>query len=519
LGGDEHGDLWQLAECTWTITSGWYWHPGNCAKTSDRVVDGWYTSYGRGGQFLLNLPPNRVGIIPDNIVERAALFGEELKKSFEDDITLHNGVKATASAVRGRSWEYDASAALDPDFERYWSMDDHERTGWLEIDLGRDYTFDVISVSEHIALGQRVKSFSIEVYTKGVWRMWMRSTTIGQRRVLRWYPVSANKVRINISEALAVPCIEKVSIYKAFGHFALEGRPPVGLWIFSYGEFSTKGSWVEHEESYLGTGESGELHAKAKFFAKFWVTGNKDPNYGVMQVWVDGEHVADVDTSSSKHELEQVLYVSEVYDMTNKNIQLKYSGRPIAVHAIYMRHTCHSSGWPSCDTREAHGMFELDSTSYSVKRGEDLRVKVRRVAGSINHSRVWVTTVPDTAVPGVDYEHLSTDLEFENGEVEKDVTIKILSSGSVSRFSVEIMGATNGAIIGDNWTASVSIVPDGLGESSVEVTRFALGGVIVCGVCGILIVVLVFLKKRKTGDHLMKNEGLVNYTQSLDQDE
>jgi hypothetical protein len=405
-------------------------------------------------------------------------------------------------------------------------MDDGQTTGWLEIDLGRDYTFDVILVSEHIALGQRVKAFSIEVYTKGVWRMWMRSTTIAQRRILRWYPVTANKVRINITESLAVPCIEKVSIYKAFGHFALESRPPPGLWIASYGEFQkTKGNWVEDDDCYLGTGESGTLLTQLyiRKFVKFWVMGNKDPNYGTMEVWVGGKHIADVDTSSSKHEREQMLYASEVHNLSGEKIELKFNGKPIAIHSMYFRVICECR-ITGCEPCETYGMYELESRSFSVKRGEDLKVKVRRVGGSSCHSHVYVTTVPDTAVPGVDYEHLSTDLSFDNGEVEKEVTIKVHSSGSGSQFSVEIMGATKGTIVGDNWTASVKIAGnDSFEESGHEVrrSRFVLGAVLLCGAAGLLIIALIIMKRKKSDNRLMKENDLITYTedQSLGQND
>jgi hypothetical protein len=253
---------------------------------------------------------------------------------------------------------------------------------------------------------------------------------------------------------------------------------------------------------------------------KFWIVGNRDPSYGTMEIWVDGKHIADVDTSSSKHELEQVLYVSPPYDMSYKHLELRYSGKPIAVHAIYYRHKCGPiTKWPTCEPQGMPGLYELETNSYSVKRGEDLKVKVHRYAGSDTRSQVYLTTVPDTAVPGVDYEHLSTDLEFKVGEIEKEVTIKIRSSGSGSRFSVEIMGATNYTIVSEPWTASINIVGNSLDASRVEVSRFGLGGVVLCLVAGIVIVVLMLVKKRKNHEDLLKEEGLVSYTenQALDQ--
>jgi alpha-L-fucosidase len=495
--GDEKGDVWNLAECDLTITPGWYWHPNQHPKTSEQLANVFYTSIGRGGQFLLNLPPDRTGTIPTEIVDRAAIFGTERQKSFEDDLTQHGGVTAKVSEARGGSWEYDGSAVLTPDVERYWSMDDGHTTGWIEIDLGREEMFDVVSISEHIALGQRVKRFSCEVYTNGVWKMFQEATTIGSKRLLRQKVVSASKVRINITQSLAVPCIEKVGIFKAYGHFSLEGRPPKDLAIISYGELEKRGHWEDkHEEQcYLGVGESGSLKLRHKA-AKFYVVGSKDPSYGIMSVFVDGVHIADVDTKSSTHEVEQVLYVSEPGTLSNKEIELKFSGsKPIAIRSIYVR-----------DSGE--GMFELDSQSYSVERGQDVKVRVRRVCGSSGKAKVFLTAVPDTAVPGVDYEHFSTKLVFDDGVVEKEAVIRVHDSGSGSRFSVELVASVGGAIVGDNWRGFVSIGNDLL-ALRFKGKPFIVGALVLCGVAGLLIVALVVTRKKRGGG-LVNDEPLVS---------
>jgi hypothetical protein len=167
-------------------------------------------------------------------------------------------------------------------------------------------------------------------------------------------------------------------------------------------------------------------------------------------------------------------------------------------------------------------MFELDSTSYSVKRGEELKVKVRRVAGSDCNSSVYLTTVPGSAVPGVDYEHVSTELVFNKGEVEKEATVRARGSGSGSQFSVEITGALGGTIVGSNWTSSVSIIGNSLGgEEKSGFKTYALGCVVVCGFAGLLVIVLVVLKRKKNEDHLIESGVMVNYTEgeSLDQNE
>jgi alpha-L-fucosidase len=223
--GDPFGDIWSVGECDVSIVTGghWYWKQGYTPRTMEALTDIYFKSVGRGEPLLLNVPASTVGELPANFVSRLAEFSETINKTFKYDFTLQNGVKATASSVRGGSDEFCPANALTSDTNTYWTMEDSELTGWLEIDLGKDQTFDIIAISEHLPLGQRVIHFSCEVHTKDGWTVYEKSNTIGAKRLLRGHPVVADRVRLNFTDSYAVPCIEKVGIFRGYGAFALSG--------------------------------------------------------------------------------------------------------------------------------------------------------------------------------------------------------------------------------------------------------------------------------------------------------
>ena len=68
-------------------------------------------------------------------------------------------------------------------------------------------------LQEYIKLGQRVKSFTVDVWINDAWQQIAAGTTIGYKRILKLTPVKAGKLRINIKASKACPVISNVAIY------------------------------------------------------------------------------------------------------------------------------------------------------------------------------------------------------------------------------------------------------------------------------------------------------------------
>jgi alpha-L-fucosidase len=74
---------------------------------------------------------------------------------------------------------------------------------------------NTIVLQESNALGQRVKAFTIEANVDGAWNEVARGTTIGHKRIMRFKPVTAAQLRINILDARACPVISSVGVFNA----------------------------------------------------------------------------------------------------------------------------------------------------------------------------------------------------------------------------------------------------------------------------------------------------------------
>jgi len=117
--------------------------------------------------------------------------------------------------VRANQQQYGANRTLDGDYRTYWTTDDGVHSAMLTVELDRPVTFDRAMIQEAIALGQRLRSFAIEAWDGHGWQMIGEGTTIGYKRLLRFDPVTASRVRLTIRAARACPAIGEVGLFKA----------------------------------------------------------------------------------------------------------------------------------------------------------------------------------------------------------------------------------------------------------------------------------------------------------------
>ena len=213
--GVENGDAWVPGEVNTSIRPEWFYHPkeDTKVKTLPQLMNTYYHSIGRNATLLLNFPIMPNGLINDKDEQAALGFAKAVKAAFA--VNLAKGAAAEASATRAGSKIYSAANVLDDNKETYWSTDDNVNTASLTIDFKKPVSFNRFLVQEYIALGQRVKNFTIEAFVQGKWMLIDTQTTIGYKRILRFPTVQSNKLRFTITGAKASPLISNIEVYNA----------------------------------------------------------------------------------------------------------------------------------------------------------------------------------------------------------------------------------------------------------------------------------------------------------------
>lgn len=211
--GSENGTHWIPAEVDVSIRPGWFYHAreDSLVKSPEKLFEIYLTSVGRGSTLLLNVPPDRRGLIHENDVKALKQWRALLDETFKTNLALN--ARVTASAYRGGSKTYSPENLIDNNPETYWATDDEVVSGSIEIGLKEPAVIKYLVIQEYIKLGQRVKSFEVEVWNDNAWHKAAAGATVGHKRILRIDPVKTSSVRIIIQDAKACPVISNVEIF------------------------------------------------------------------------------------------------------------------------------------------------------------------------------------------------------------------------------------------------------------------------------------------------------------------
>ena len=182
--GTRNGSRWLPAECDVSIRPGWFWHERENArvKTPAQLIDLYYESVGRGATLLLNVPPNRDGLLSAEDIASLKGFGDYRRKTF-----------GTNLAAGAKVAHQDNESAYT---------------------LARPAAFNVIRVAEDIRYGQRIDSIAVDAWQEGDWKEIATATSIGPRRLIRLPRAATSpKVRLRVTKSAAEPMISEFALF------------------------------------------------------------------------------------------------------------------------------------------------------------------------------------------------------------------------------------------------------------------------------------------------------------------
>ena len=213
--GDGQNLAWHPAETDVSIRPGWFYHTSqdDKVKSVEKLLEIYFTSVGRNSVLLLNLPPDRRGLIHENDVQHLRGLRKVLDAIFDENLAA--GAEARASHVKAGNPAFGADKIVDGDKDTYWTTDDWTDEASIEFDLGAEQTFNVAELAEYIALGQRVEEFVLEAWVSGRWKEFSRGTTIGYKRLLRFDDVAASRVRLRVLNSRVCPTLSGFGLYYA----------------------------------------------------------------------------------------------------------------------------------------------------------------------------------------------------------------------------------------------------------------------------------------------------------------
>lgn len=179
---------WYPSEVDVSIRPGWFYHDyqDSQVRSLANLVNIYYRSVGCNSVLLLNIPPDRRGLLHEVDVQRIKELSDYISKTFAEN-----------QVVNGNS---------------LWKAEDGAT---MEYTLKPGAMVNTFLIQEDIAQGQRVEDFLVETYSNGAWQYAAEGTTIGYKRLLRFSDCQPEKIRVTIRGTRAVANISNVGMYYA----------------------------------------------------------------------------------------------------------------------------------------------------------------------------------------------------------------------------------------------------------------------------------------------------------------
>ena len=182
--GNVNGKNWIGAECDVSIRPGWFYHTeeDKKVKTPEQLFQLYLKSVGRGANLLLNVPPDRRGMINENDSVSLIEFKRLRDESFNKPIATE---------------QFKKPAAL------------------YTINLKQAQKINCIVLNEDVSKGQKVAKFTVQLQQKDKTIKELSATTVGKKRILTFPATETDALIVKVDEAKSTPSINKISAYLA----------------------------------------------------------------------------------------------------------------------------------------------------------------------------------------------------------------------------------------------------------------------------------------------------------------
>ncbi|MFC5406267.1 alpha-L-fucosidase [Cohnella soli] len=208
------GLIWYPAEVNTSIRPGWFYHSeeDNQVKSLNELMKVYYGAVGGNAAFLLNLPPDKRGLIHENDALRMKELGQVIQGTFQHDLCKGAVVSAISSHEDAL---HPANHVLDGNPDTFWCPPEGTEQAAIVIDLQEEKAFDHIVLKEHIRIGQRIESFDLEWKDGDEWKPLAQGTVVGYKRICRFDKVNARHIRLSITSSRWQPTLESFQVYNS----------------------------------------------------------------------------------------------------------------------------------------------------------------------------------------------------------------------------------------------------------------------------------------------------------------
>ena len=180
--------FWYPSEVDVSIRPGWFYHTDqdNQVKSLAHLADIYFQSVGYNSVLLLNIPPDKNGLIHETDARRLEELATYLRHTFDD-----NYLKKGNARWMARSGDF------------------------KEFQVKKNALVNTLLIQEDIAKGQRIERFLLEGCVEGNWQKLAEGTTVGYKRLVRFAACQPDSIRLTVLSARDEARVLRMGLYHA----------------------------------------------------------------------------------------------------------------------------------------------------------------------------------------------------------------------------------------------------------------------------------------------------------------
>jgi len=205
--------IYYPAETDVSIRPGWFYHAeeDNQVRTFENLKEIYLNSVGGNTTLLLNLPPNKEGVLHENDVKVITRLGDFIRKTFSNNIADCAKISSVPEKdIRGNNAEVLRADTYHTCFENEEGNKKLEiKFRWSE---ARELSYLVLK--EAIQFSQRVEKFTVNYEREdGCMEVCYSGTVIGYKKIVDLKGIETKSLKIYIEDARVAPIMSFAAVY------------------------------------------------------------------------------------------------------------------------------------------------------------------------------------------------------------------------------------------------------------------------------------------------------------------
>ncbi len=246
--GDPDGEEWMPIEVDVSLRRpNLFWSTTNQTRimTVDQLLEIYYRSVGRGTNLLLNVTPDRTGLIPAADAARVQEFGDEVRRRFGRSLAETRGSGQT-----------------------------------VILRFKKSTPVDHVILQEDTSQGERVREYVIEGLAQGTWSLLGSGTAVGQMRIQPIGPLVLEALRLRCTRTSGAPAIRRLAAFATGSAPPKTWNDPVRVWASD-----AAGRWAN---GILDLDITKRIDAAARYRLRFVPEAGGPVNIVEAEILLDG---------------------------------------------------------------------------------------------------------------------------------------------------------------------------------------------------------------------------------------